>query len=370
MPEASTGVVSPAERSERSERSERATWATLRSRQRAGSTVARLATRVPAALMTLTVLTGCSVAPAESRASTTPNGATSNRPTSTPPATPTRSTNQPRPSQAPGTQQSTGSGEPTALGVLATLSVKGRAPMTGYDRDQYGPAWLDANRNGCDTRNDILTRDLVSRRYDPATHGCVVLAGVLPDPYTGTRIDFVRGEGDLVDIDHVVALGNSWATGAFGWQIRKRAALANDPVNLLAVDAGANRSKGDGDAATWLPPNKAYRCRYVARQVAVKDKYGLWVTAAEKAAIARILTRCPRQPVPTDSGAPVIAPVTVSTPSPSTRPAPRHRGAPEPGSAYYANCDAARAAGAAPVHRADPGYASHLDRDGDGVGCE
>jgi hypothetical protein len=40
------------------------------------------------------------------------------------------------------------------------------------------------------------------------------------------------------------------------------------------------------------------------------------------------------------------------------------------GSVSYKNCTAVRAAGADPIRRGEPGYASHLDRDGDGVGCE
>ncbi len=247
---------------------------------------------------------------------------------------------------------------------MATLRVKGRAPMTGYDRDQFGQAWLDTNRNGCDTRNDILARDLTAR----ATRHCVVESGTLQDPYTGTPIRFVRGDGDLVDIDHVVALGNAWATGAAGWDIRKRAALANDPMNLLAVDAGANRQKGDGDAATWVPSNKPYRCAYVARQVAVKAKYGLWATGPERQAMARVLSGCPGQGLPPDSGAPVWSPIGVNVPS--RAPADSAAPATHNGRVYYPNCDAARAAGAAPVHRGDPGYGPHLDRDGDGVACE
>ncbi|MDQ1713359.1 MAG: hypothetical protein QOE45_2809 [Frankiaceae bacterium] len=249
----------------------------------------------------------------------------------------------------------------TALAALVVLPVKGRAPTTGYDRDEFGQAWLDTDRNGCDTRNDLLTRDLTAR----TTRNCVVESGTLQDPYTGDRIAFVRGDGDLVDIDHVVALENAWVTGAAGWDIRKRAAFANDPLNLLAVDAGANRQKGDGDAATWLPPNKRYRCAYVARQVAVKRKYHLWVTAPESVAILRVLASCPRQHLPRDSGAPVLSPVGVNKPNrtPTQRPTPS-------GSVYYRNCDAARAAGAAPVRRGDPGYGPHLDRDGDGIACE
>lgn len=258
----------------------------------------------------------------------------------------------------------------TALSRLAELEVKGRAPMTGYDRDRFGAAWLDTDRNGCDTRNDILRRDLSHRVYDPDTHGCVVVSGLLNDPYTSDRIRFVKGDGNLVDIDHVVALGNAWVTGAFRWEIRKRAALANDPMNLLAVDASANRQKGDGDTATWLPHNKAFRCEYVAHQIGVKAKYGLWVTAPEKDAMTRVLATCPAQPAVPDSGAPVIAPLRLSEPSGSA--SARTDGA-EPkhgGTGPYGSCDDARADGAAPVRRGDPGYSTSLDRDGDGVACE
>ena len=91
---------------------------------------------------------------------------------------------------------------------------------------------------------------------------------------------------------------DAWQKGAAQWPAGKRLAFANDPLNLLAVDAGTNRSKGDGDAATWLPPNKSYRCAYVARQVAVKAKYGLWVTAAERDAMVRVLSTCPGMRLP------------------------------------------------------------------------
>lgn len=182
-----------------------------------------------------------------------------------------------------------------ARDLLDDLDVKGKAAMTGYDRDEFGPAWSDAagdfawTRNGCDTRNDLLARDLDT----VVEANCRVLSGVLrDDPYTGTTIHYVYGNGNLIDGEHVVALGNSWATGSFAWTEAKRAALANDPLNLIAVDAGENRSKGDGDAATWLPPNKAYRCAYVTRQVAVKARYGLWVAPAEKDAMVAVLNGC------------------------------------------------------------------------------
>jgi hypothetical protein len=273
----------------------------------------------------------------------------------------------PAPPAAPDTARQTTTARPTgsaprartALGVLATLPVKGRGPMTGYSREAFGPAWLDANRNGCDERNDILTRDL----GDTSAEHCRILTGTLADPYTTQTIAYVYGDGTLIDIDHVVALGNAWVSGASHWPIRRRAALATDPLNLLAVDASANRQKGDGDAATWLPPNKGYRCAYVARQVAVKAKFGLSVTAPEKDAIGRVLAACPDEPAPADSGAPLEVSHNITEPSPVT--AASHGTAPS-----YQSCDAVRSAGAAPIRRGDPGYSASLDGDGDGSACE
>ncbi len=202
----------------------------------------------------------------------------------------------------PGSEAASGTkpGAGTALAVLAALPVKGRAAMTGYTRDQFGPAWQDVDHNGCDTRNDVLARDLDDATYKAGTHNCIVLVGTLPDPYSGRSIAFTRGQttSTAVQIDHLVPLADAWRTGAQLLSPATRELLANDPLNLLAVDGPLNGQKSDGDAATWLPPSKAYRCRYVARQVAVKQRYHLWVTSAEKAAIARILGTCPSERVP------------------------------------------------------------------------
>jgi hypothetical protein len=179
------------------------------------------------------------------------------------------------------------------LALLETLDVKGRAPKTGYDRDdKFGTAWVDMDQNGCDTRNDVLARDLIATTK---AGDCRVLSGTLADPYTGTSISFERGEttSSLVQIDHVVALSNAWQTGAQQLSAERRYEFANDPLNLLAVDGATNSSKGDGDAATWLPPNASFRCAYVSRQVSVKAAYDLWVTAAEHDAIAKVLATCP-----------------------------------------------------------------------------
>lgn len=171
---------------------------------------------------------------------------------------------------------------------LDGLAVKGRAPKTGYDRDEFGNGWADADGDGCSTRDEVLARDLTAVELD----GCRVLAGTLLDPYGGTEIAFSRGRAEDVQIDHVVALADAWQTGAQQWTAAQRSAFANDPLNLLAVDGGLNQAKGAGDAATWLPPARSYRCPYAIRQVAVKAKWGLWVTAAERAALARELGRC------------------------------------------------------------------------------
>ncbi len=186
-----------------------------------------------------------------------------------------------------------------AMIALGQLAVKGRAPKTGYSRDQFGNGWGEIN--GCGTREVILNRDLVDVSLNDK---CQVESGVLHDPYTGKTIDFKRGSGTsgAVQIDHVVALSDAWQTGAQQLISSQRVKLANDPLELLAVDGPANDNKGDGDAATWLPPNKSFRCEYIARQIAVKQKYKLWVTSAEKDAMAHVLSSCQFQTLPLASG--------------------------------------------------------------------
>lgn len=180
----------------------------------------------------------------------------------------------------------------SALAALAQLPVKGRAPKTGYTRAQFGTGWKDPDGNGCDARRDVLARQAVGTPVRAGAHNCVLTATIL-DPYTDKQIP-----SSGADVDHVVALGDAWQKGAQQIGAAQREALANDPLNLLAVTASVNRSKGDADSATWLPPVKAYRCPYVARQVAVKVKYRLWVTTAEHDAIAGVLAGCLGQELP------------------------------------------------------------------------
>ena len=182
-----------------------------------------------------------------------------------------------------------------ASNVLNQLAVKGRAPKTGYSRDLFSSGW--GRINGCDTRNFILARDLTKITY---TTGCTVNTGLLNDPYTRKSISFHRGVGSslAVQIDHVVAISDAWQKGAQKLTSTARYSLYNDPLNLLAVDGPTNQQKSDSDAASWLPPNKSFRCSYVSRQIAVKMKYHLWVTGAEKAAMQGVLSKCPNQRVP------------------------------------------------------------------------
>lgn len=185
---------------------------------------------------------------------------------------------------------------PLASAVLEQLPVKGRAAKTGYTREEFYNSWPTID--GCSLRQRIIRREMGSSAVISSTDNCSVISGEYTEPYTGSHLifyqksDFTKG----VQIDHVVALSDAWQKGAQNLSKDQRYQLATDPLNLLAVDAKTNQSKSDGDAASWLPPNKAFRCQYVARQVSVKYKYALWVTAAEKAAIKAVLKTCPEEP--------------------------------------------------------------------------
>ena len=182
---------------------------------------------------------------------------------------------------------------PLAVEVLEKLEVKGRAPKAGYSRDQFYSGWPTVE--GCSLRQKIIKREFGETAV---LDGCNVVAGEYDEPYTGEHKKFtVRDEiSKGVQIDHVVALSDAWQKGAQYMEQSVRYTIATDPLNLLAVDAAANQGKSDGDAATWLPPNKKFRCQYVARQVSVKYKYKLWVTEAEKGAIGKVLENCPKEP--------------------------------------------------------------------------
>ena len=182
-----------------------------------------------------------------------------------------------------------------ATTVLEKLEIKGRAPKTGYSRDKFYSTWPTID--GCNLRQRIIKREF-GNSATLATDNCTVISGEYDEPYTGSHLIFTE-KSDIsngIQIDHVVALSDAWQKGAQNLSSEERKSLATDPLNLLAVDASTNQKKSDGDAATWLPPNKKFRCEYVARQVSVKYKYHLWVASAEYDAIKNVLKNCPNQP--------------------------------------------------------------------------
>lgn len=177
------------------------------------------------------------------------------------------------------------------LSDLNNLTVNDNpVPPEKYNRvEQFGPAWKDVDHNGCDTRNDILARDLTVQEMRNA---CVITAGQLADPYSGERIDFRKKDASKVQIDHIVALENAWQSGAYNLTQEDREALANDPDNLLAVNGHDNMAKGSKSADQWMPPNSAYACTYASKQVQIKSRYALTVTTPEKQALADALATC------------------------------------------------------------------------------
>jgi len=184
----------------------------------------------------------------------------------------------------------------TPLGAeIAALPAVEATFADGYTRDQFGAGWKDPDRNGCDARNDILARDLTAVIFKPGTQDCVVASGSLKDPYTGTTIGFVRGNGtsEMVQIDHIVPLSWAWQHGAAAWTPEQRLAFANDPLNLLAVDGPTNASKSDSGPAGWLPPDTTYRCAYADRFTDVLTAYSMGIDAADRAALAAVAQTCP-----------------------------------------------------------------------------
>jgi len=219
-------------------------------------------------------------------------GIPSSAPPETPPSTeplPTTSESTATPTSAPDEGNSVDRALVMLEAVGTTLQETG-----DYNRDLFGQRWADTDRNGCDTRNDILDRDLVDKSYKPGTRDCVVLTGILHDAYSGQDIAFRRGDGtsELVQIDHIVPLAFAWRNGAAAWDDATRLAFANDPVNLLAVDGLANQEKSDLGPADWLPVNTAYRCDYALRWVDVLEHYPLTLPSADRSQLVAILRTC------------------------------------------------------------------------------
>ncbi|MFV2178117.1 HNH endonuclease family protein [Actinomadura sp. LOL_016] len=189
-------------------------------------------------------------------------------------------------SSPPGGTASGGTAE--ARETLAGLRVAAEGDGDGYERDAFGTRWKDTDRNGCDQRNDVLARDLEDTRK---RGDCVVVAGLLHDPYTGRDVTFAKADAAEVQIDHVYPLALAWRMGASRWTEDRRERFANDHANLLAVWGVPNGQKGDSGPAEWKP-RKQYQCEYAVRYIAVADAYSLPVTGADERALGGFLDRC------------------------------------------------------------------------------
>jgi len=179
-----------------------------------------------------------------------------------------------------------------ALTQLDQLTIADPFATTKYVRDYFGQRWADVDRNGCDTRNDILARDLTDLTYKPGTHDCVVMSGILYDRYTEETIAFVRiSEGyQPVQIDHVIPLSVAWSSGSEAWSADKREQFANDPLNLQTTTA--NQEKNDSTPSAWIPATVTAACEYSARYVQVLTTYDLTVAAVDAAALRSTLSGC------------------------------------------------------------------------------
>ncbi len=180
---------------------------------------------------------------------------------------------------------------------LVPLRIRGH----DYYRAAFGDSWDDDNdapggHNGCDTRNDILDRDLVDKTYvDIKRCPHAVATGTLRDPYTNVTIPFVRGNqiGASVQIDHIVPLAYAWDMGARDWPDELRLRFANDPANLLAVQGQANQDKGDQEPAGWMPPNEAFWCQYSLQFLEVLRGYHLPVDQPSADRLRQAASTCP-----------------------------------------------------------------------------
>lgn len=186
----------------------------------------------------------------------------------------------------------------SALAKLAELPVKEKESGEDYERSLFSSSW--ASWRDCNVRQKILNRDLTNITL--ADNDCTVTSGTLIDPYSGKTLELTTKSAvsSKVQIDHVVALSNAWQTGAKYLTKEERKALANDDLELIAVSSKDNQEKSDGDASEWLPENKSFQCPYVARQIAVKLKYRLWITPTEKSAMTEVLLTCPSEPLPAE----------------------------------------------------------------------
>lgn len=269
------------------------------------------------------------------------------------------------------------------MAALSALTVQEGIGLDGYSDTSFGALWGAYGETTCDSWNSILARD--SANIVTETTECEVISGTLSDPYTALRVDFDLNDptSPVAGVDHVVGLRDAWEKGAQDMTPDQREKFANDPLNLIAAYNIPIQEKNGADISTWEPVNEDFICHYASMQVAIKFKYGLWVSSAEHQRLGELLDegcddmflmtrggavwsqdtegRAPLLELPKDS----ITPTTEATNTKQDESSQI-----EPKYAFYENCMSAQAFGAAPLYLGQPGYRPALDRDGDGVACE
>ena len=257
----------------------------------------------------------------------------------------------------PTTAAPTNADAPSDLLAALDLITVEREHGDGYERALF-EHWIDADGDGCDTRQEVLSSEALT----PGQGTCGIIAATWYSPFD---------DGEYVDpseleIDHLVALKEAWDSGAWAWTADHRRAFANDldhPEALVAVVSHQNQAKSDKDPSNWMPANEDAWCGYAADWVRVKVAWGLSMDESEAGRLRNVLEHCGPEPGTLVGARPVARP-------PSTHPQATASPSTVADAAYYPNCAAAHEDGAAPVRRGEPGYGRHLDRDGDGIGCE
>lgn len=157
---------------------------------------------------------------------------------------------------------------------------------SGYSRSLF-KHWVDADNDGCNTREEVLISESSSRAQVDA-YGCKVIEGNWFSPYDNVA----HTNPSELDIDHMVPLKEAWDSGARNWSSSQRQLFANDlsdPRALIAVTAGQNRSKSDRDPSNWIPPNPQYLCTYLTEWVAIKFRWRLSMDPSEFGRVKNLL---------------------------------------------------------------------------------
>ena len=259
----------------------------------------------------------------------------------------------------------------SAAFLLGKLKVSGEHP-NGYNRD-YFKLWVDANHDGCNTREEVLLAEATKR--PTANSNCTIYGGSWKSVYDNITFTSARS----LDIDHMVPLSEAWQSGAYRWDADTRERYANDlgySRSLIAVSATTNRAKGDKDPYLWMPPSHSYWCQYVGDWIAIKYRWGLTIDSAEKRDLQTKVRSCGAR---THTIKPALAVRHFSSGTDTSgtgstsgdTSGSSSNGSNSKTDPHYSSCKQAKAAGYGPYYRGrDTEYPWYRDGDGDGIACE